>query len=179
MGETCDDDVFPVTCDLSCPAPFPSCPTGTTMPPPEVAPGVCKSFDLTDAASACVAGAETVDCQDFFDAEFGSNPNCASCLQQFDVDFVDLTGIYLCAQPLVSASCDGSTGCASACINAACEMCEETTCESTVISGECSAFVEAGNACITATSAANALCGQSSYPNFGAWLQGVGTHYCE
>jgi hypothetical protein len=178
MGETCDDFVFPVVCDMSCPAPFPSCPSGTTTPPPETAP-VCHSFDLSDAASACVAGAQTVDCQNFFSAEFSSNPNCANCLSQFDVDFVDLTGIYLCAEPLVSSACNGSTGCATDCINVACASCEETTCESTVISGECSSYVTAGNACIAATAAAEALCGQASYANFGAWLQGVGAQYCE
>jgi hypothetical protein len=179
LGETCDDDTFPVACDMTCPEPFPTCPPGTTEPAPEIAPGACHSFDLSDAAAACVAGAQTVDCQDFFDAEFETNPNCANCLSQFDVDFVDLTGIYLCAEPLVSASCNTSTGCATDCISVACGMCEETTCESSVITGECSSFVDAGNACVAATSAANALCGQASYPNFGAWLQGVGTQYCE
>jgi hypothetical protein len=148
------------------------------MPAPITA-AVCHSFDLSDAAAACVGGAQTVDCQDFFSAEFGTNPNCASCLEQFDVDFVDLTGIYLCAEPLVSASCDGSTGCATDCINTACASCEETTCESTVIGGECSTYVSAGDACINSTPAAASLCSASSYANFGAWLQGVGAQYCE
>jgi hypothetical protein len=149
------------------------------MPAPTVAPGACHSFDLTDAATACVAGAQTVDCQNFFSAEFGVNANCANCLTQFDVDFVDLTGIYLCAEPIVSASCDTFTGCASDCLNVACAACEETTCDSTAIAGECSSFVDSGNACIAASPAANALCAQSSYPNFGAWLAGVGAKYCE
>jgi hypothetical protein len=149
------------------------------MPAPVAAAGACHNFDLADAALACAGGAETVDCQDFFGAEFGTNPNCANCLEQFDIDFVDLTGIYLCAEPLVSASCDVSTGCATDCVSVACASCVETTCDSDAISGECSSYVTAGNACIAATAAANALCSQSSYANFGAWLQGVGAKYCE
>jgi hypothetical protein len=128
---------------------------------------------------ACVAGAQTVDCQNFFSAEFNVNSNCANCLSQFDVDFADLTGIYLCAEPILSATCDMSTGCTNDCINVACAACQETTCQSAASNGECSSFAAAGNACIAASPPATALCAQSSYPSFGAWLQGVGAKYCE
>jgi hypothetical protein len=178
MGETCDFYSYPVSCDMTCPAPFPSCPSGTTEAAPAMAP-VCHTFDLTDAATACAAGAQTLACQEYFSAESGTNPACASCLQQFDIDFANETGIYLCAEPFLSSSCNGSTGCATDCISLACAACSDPTCDGTVISGECSSYVTAGNTCIAASSAATALCGQASYPNFGAWLQGVGAHYCE
>jgi hypothetical protein len=180
LGETCDTFTYPVQCDMSCPAPFPSCPSGTNEAAP-VKAKVCHAFDVTDAQTACATGASTPTCQSFFTGEDYTNPACASCLRQFDVDFADVTGIYLCAEPFLSASCNGSTGCATDCINTACASCYYTmaSCDSTVISGECSSFVTAGNACIAASASASALCAQSSYANFGAWLAGVGAAYCE
>ena len=180
LGQTCDTNVSPVTCDQSCPSPYAGCAPGTTTPLPQSAPGACRAGDLTDAAMACAAGAQTAGCQAFFNGEFGVNPSCASCLQQFDVDFVTRDGIYLCAAPLVSASCNGQTGCANDCISTTCQQCagDPTACESTAIAGECSMLVNDGDTCVTGTTAANALCGQASYPNFGSWLSGVGKHYC-
>ncbi len=179
LGESCDLYMYPVSCDKTCPAPFPSCPSGTTEAAP-VSAAVCHSFDLTDAETACVGGADSFNCETFFYGEEGSNPGCASCLQQFDIDFAALSGIYLCAEPFLSAACDGSEGCASDCMNTACTGCPSPdTCDSTASSGECSSFVTAANACVAASASATALCAEASYANFGAWLAGVGAHYCE
>lgn len=144
-------------------------------------PGVCHSGDLQDAAAGCAAGAETAECQDFFDGEFGSNGNCANCLEQFDIDFVDLSGIYLCAAPFLSNTCNGETGCANDCASTVCETCsgDQTTCENTAIAGECNPLVQPANDCIAASAQATAQCAQASYPNFGAWLAGVGKAYCQ
>jgi hypothetical protein len=182
LMETCDIDTFPVVCDISCPSPYSGCGSGgTTLSPPQPAPGSCHSTDLTDAAMACAAGAETAECQNFFDGEFSSNPNCANCLEQFDIDFIDLTGIYSCAYPFLNPACEGSESCANDCANTVCETCssDQTACENAAIAGECSSFVNAANACIAGSSQATTLCAQNSYPNFGAWLAGVGKFYCE
>jgi hypothetical protein len=182
LSETCDTDVFPAVCDQSCPSPYGGCGSGgIVLSPPQPAPGACHATDLGDAATSCAGGAETAECQDFFNGEFSSNSNCASCLEQFDVDFVDLSGIYTCAFPFLSASCDSATSCANDCANSVCESCsgDQTACESGAIAGECSSFVAAANACIAASPQATALCAQASYANFGAWLGAVGLHYCK
>jgi hypothetical protein len=181
MSETCDTFVFPVTCDQSCPAPYAGCVPGLTMAAPQqFLPLPCKATDLADAASACAGGAQTVECQMFFNGEFGSNGSCAQCLEQFDIDFVDLTGIYTCAEPFLSSACNNSTGCANDCVTTVCQNCAEdqTTCEGTAVSGECATLAASGNACVAASMQAKSLCSSASYPNFGGWLAGVGAHYC-
>jgi hypothetical protein len=173
--------MFPVICDQSCPSAYQGCAPGLTMMAPQPFPNACHAADLSDAAVACAAGASTTECQAFFNGEEGSNFNCANCLQQFDFDFVDLTGIYTCAQPFLSTGCNGSTGCANDCATSVCEGCalDQATCEMTAVAGECSTLVKAANSCVTASMQANALCSSSAYPNFGAWLAAVGKHYCE
>ncbi len=179
LGESCDTYAYPRQCDSTCPSPYMSCPGGTTEATPATA-SVCHAFDITDAETACTGGASTFTCQSFFYAEDSTNPGCASCLRQFDVDWAELTGIYLCAQPFLSASCNGSTGCASDCLSKACSFCPSVaTCDMTAIAGECSSYVTAGNACVAASSSASSLCSSSGYANFGAWLAAVGAHYCE
>jgi hypothetical protein len=137
--------------------------------------------DLQDAAAGCAAGAQTADCENFFQGEFDSNENCGICLEQFDVDFIDLTGIYLCSEPFLTSACNGSTGCANTCATTACQECagDQLKCEASAITGECSTFVQAGNTCIANSMQASALCSATNYPNFGSWLAAVGAHYCE
>lgn len=180
MNETCDTEQFPVVCDQSCPAPYGGCGPGLTMAAPQPFPNACHPTDITDAAAACAAGAATVECEMFFNGEEGSNFNCAQCLQQFDFDFIDLTGVYTCAQPFLSPGCNGSTGCANDCATTVCEGCagDQTACETAAVNGECSTLATAANACVKASAQASALCAPASYPNFGAWLAAVGKHYC-
>jgi hypothetical protein len=179
-GLTCDDEVFPVVCDQSCPSPYAGCAPGLTQAPPLVAPpGACKASDLSDAATACAAGPESNDCQDFIDSEFNVNEPCGSCLDQFLFDFSTRTGIYLCAAALLSGACDVSAGCAQDCETQGCETCIEETCDATAQAGECSQFFGPADQCIASSMAATTLCASTSYANFGAWLQGVGAHYCK
>jgi hypothetical protein len=180
MGETCDTDQFPAICDQSCPAPYPGCAVGLTMAPPQPFPNACHAGDISDAAGACAGGANTTECEDFFGGEFETNENCANCLEQFDFDFIQLTGIYACAEPFLSASCNTSTGCANDCTSSVCDECagDQTACETAALDMTCATLATAANSCVAASMQANALCAQASYPNFGAWLGGVGTHYC-
>jgi hypothetical protein len=172
--------VFPVICDQSCPSPYAGCAPGLTQAPPQVAPpGACKAGDLSDAATACAAGPESNDCQDFIDSEFNVNEPCGTCLDQFLFDFSTRTGIYLCAAPFLSGSCDVSAGCAQDCETQGCSACVEETCDTTAQAGECSQFFGPADQCIASSMAATALCASASYANFGAWLQGVGAHYCK
>jgi len=180
-SKTCDTFVFPVVCDQTCPAPYAGCATGTTTSPPSVAHGACHPADLQDVAVACASGAQTAECQSFFNGEQGANPSCAQCLGQFDVDFVALSGIYLCAEPFLSPACNGSTACASDCAGTVCQQCsgDATACETAAVAGECATLVKAGNSCVAASASATALCAQASYPNFGGWIAAVGKHYCQ
>jgi hypothetical protein len=102
-----------------------------------------------------------------------------TCLDQFLFDFSTRTGIYLCAAPFLSGSCDVSAGCAQDCETQGCSACVEETCDTTAQAGECSQFFGPADQCIASSMAATALCASASYANFGAWLQGVGAHYCK
>ena len=177
-GLTCDVNQFPAVCDQSCPAPYPGCVPGTTEVPPQAAPGACKAVDLNDAAVGCAGGPFTNDCQSFLNGESQVNQPCASCLQQFQSEFSTDAGVYLCAAPFLNAGCDVESGCAQDCQTQGCQACVEETCDASAQAGECSPFFNAANKCIAQSAAATALCSPSSYPNFGAWLKGVGGHYC-
>ena len=181
LGETCDIYTYPYSCDQTCPSAYAGCPSGTTTATAQSLPDACGAGDLADAADACEGGAATTDCETFFQGEYYSNSKCAECLAQFDVDFVDLTGIYACASGFVSCTCNGDTGCAANCTGTVCEMCsgDQTTCETTAQSTVCASVIQSANSCIAASSEAEALCSQSSYANFGAWFAAVGQAYCQ
>src|SRR5260370_2169714 len=109
---------------MTCPGPSPFCPGSVATAIPPVQRGACGSVDLLNARSACGAGAHGAGCQAFFAFEQTQKPACAACLQQFDYDFQELTGLFVCAAPFVSASCDHSTGCVSDCVSSSCAMCD-------------------------------------------------------
>jgi hypothetical protein len=180
-GETCDTQVFPPACQ-TCPNTYQGCPGGTQTTTAQSFAGACSASDLADAAAACQGGAATPECQAFIDGEFNINPNCGECMNQFDTDFVNLTGIYACASGFLSCSCNVDTGCAANCSETVCQSCsEDPTCQSSADSttGVCGTQITSANSCITSDSQANTLCSSSNYANFGAWFAAVGQAYCQ
>jgi hypothetical protein len=143
---------------------------------------VCAASDLQQARAACAGGPTSTACMAFFAFEQAINPGCSSCLSPFDVAFTQLSGILRCAAPFVDASCNHTTGCILDCEAASCSQCPTTdvqTCQSNVLTNQCSSFVN-GAGCVAPTlfAGAAAFCNPSNYANFGRWLQGVGGHFC-
>jgi hypothetical protein len=168
----------------SCPSPYGGCPTGTTTPVPTNEPGACSSQDLSEAQAACAGGADTTGCTAFLQTLTSNGAQaCALCLQPFVVPFDQGTGIFLCAAPFVSASCNATTGCYTDCETQTCSACpasQSDTCAQEVATGSCSTYATAAASCATAAEAGpGAFCNPASYASFGAWLQGVGAFYCE
>jgi hypothetical protein len=186
QGSTCDVNVSPRVCQgaqTTCPAPYPSCPAGTTTPAPAVQTGVCTGQDLAEAQAACAGGANAAGCQAFLQTLKGNGAaKCEACLQPFVVPFAQGTGLFLCAAPFVSPSCNQATGCYSACETASCSKCtaaEAAQCETTAATGSCASYAQ-GLTCIQAALAGGgAFCNPAAYTGFGGWLKGVGGHYCQ
>lgn len=184
QGSTCDTAVMPRVCknmQTTCPATYPSCPSSVTTPIPPIA-HVCAASDLTNARSACSAGAHTTGCQQFIAFEQAQKPQCAACLTQFDYDFQELTGLLRCAAPFVSPSCDHATGCISDCVTKSCALCDSASiaqCQTDVRTGQCQQYFNQAQCIIGAFMGAGSFCSPQNYGgNYGAWLQGVGGHYC-
>jgi hypothetical protein len=182
---TCDVNVMPRVCtslQAQCPAPYSGCPAGLQNPVP-AKQAACSMADLTNASSACKGGAHTAGCMSFFQFENSQNPVCAKCLSLFDVDFTELTGVFTCAAPFVDATCNHATACAADCGNQSCSMCPDPAaadqCRSSVATAQCQVYVQPAQ-CVGAALMGPALfCNPSQYSNvFGAWLEGVGQHYC-
>ena len=167
----------------TCPSTYPGCPSGTVTPSPAVQPGVCTAQDLTEAQAACAGGADTTGCTAFLKTLTSNGAQaCSLCLQPFVVPFAQGTGIFLCAAPYLPASCNQATGCYTDCEKSTCSQCPASglaACQAQLATGSCSALTQ-GLTCVAAAEAgAGAFCNPTSYANFGAWLQGVGGHYCE
>jgi hypothetical protein len=184
MGSTCDSVVTPRVCanqQTTCPAPYPSCPANVTTVPPSVQ-HVCSTADLANARSACGTGAHGAGCVSFFNFESTQKPACATCLQQFDYDFQELTGILNCASPFVSSACDHVIGCITDCEDKSCAMCDPSAvaqCQSDVRMGQCATYFNQAQCVVAAFMGAGSFCNPANYMGqFGAWLQGVGGHYC-
>jgi hypothetical protein len=145
--------------------------------------GACTKSDLQNAAAACSGGANTIGCGQFFQFEFSSNPACASCLQPFDYDLSQNTGVFQCAAAYVDGTCNRNAACMLDCTQQSCGGCFDpmstAQCQSqvTAASGECATF---STQCVTqALGGSAAFCDPATYQgNFGAWLQGVGAQYC-
>jgi len=182
---TCNGGVSPPQCasqQMTCPSPYPGC-----AAPPEQIPSpvtACSTTDLQNAAAACAGGAQTVSCQNFFNFEFSQNPACGSCLQPFDYDFADQQGLFECVAPFVPTSCNQSDACDFDCTTQSCGSCQDQTsydtCRTNVGTGQCAMYQQAATKCEqTGYMGGGSFCNPAGYPNFGAWLQGVGAHYCD
>jgi hypothetical protein len=184
--ETCNTTASPRACTMqtmTCPAPFAGCSPGDSTPWPPVVRGACSATDLANARNACNSGAHTAACDSFFSFESTQKPACASCLTPFQFDFQQATAIFSCVAPFVSVSCDATTGCATECETKSCAMCptgSQQQCEQQVQNGQCSREFQAGVQCAgPALFGAASFCNPQNYGgNYGAWLQGVGGHYC-
>jgi hypothetical protein len=185
MGSTCDTAVTPRSCSnqqMTCPAPYPSCPGNVTLTPPPVQTGACAASDLQNAAAACTAGAHTAACSSFFQFEQQQKPTCAACLSTFDFDFNELTGILECASPFVSPSCDHTLGCINDCETKSCDQCPAGAvqqCENQVRNSQCGQYFQGAQCAFGALFGPASFCNPNNYQgNVGRWLQGVGGHYC-
>jgi hypothetical protein len=187
-ASTCDVSVTPRACvsqQMQCPVPYAGCDPMLQETIPVKQPMACSPADLQNAASACSAGAHSAGCNAFFQFEFNSNPFCAQCLQPFDYDFSEGSGIVECAAPYVDSTCNHNSACLIDCAGQSCSFCPDSTtttqCRSDVTqgTGQCSTYYQ-GLSCVTnALGGSASFCNPANYKvNFGAWLQGVGAQYC-
>ena len=97
--------------------------------------------------------------------------------------FPALAGLYRCAAPFVTASCNQTTGCAVDCTQDSCDECapaSETQCRQQVSNqgGQCFAYVQ-DTVCAANALQQGQLCSPFTYQgNFGRWLRAVGDHFC-
>jgi hypothetical protein len=182
QGSTCDTAVTPRVCknqQQTCPAPYASCPSNVTTPVLPVM-HVCSNNDLQQARAAC-GQANSVACKSFFSFESTVNPSCAKCLTPFDVPFNEGTGIFECTSPFVDSACNHDTGCLTDCETTSCAQCPAGTanqCRNDVQNNQCSQYVNNINCVFNALFGPASFCNPQNYSGFGAWLQGVGGHYC-
>jgi hypothetical protein len=187
VASTCDTLVLPRVCANQqnvCPAAYPNCAAGVTTAVTPSLQGLCDDVnDLDSIRAACAGGPDTGTCVAAFQVLAAANPACAACMAPFDVAFGQLTGLYTCAAPSVSNSCNHATGCATECQDTSCVACpagSEAQCRNQVnaVGGACRAFVNQ-TACVTPAVQPGGLCSPSTYAfNFGAWLRAVGDHFC-
>lgn len=185
-GSVCDTSATPRVCTAtnSCPAVYGGCAAGVTTVPPPTLQGLCDdAIDLDAIRDACAGGADTTACEDAFAVLATTNPNCATCLQPFDVPFTYGYGLWRCVSPQVNNACNHQTGCATQCATTSCDNCpssSEATCVNTVngTGGACRTFAVQSLACAAPRLAPGQLCSPASYANFGGWLRAVGDHFC-
>jgi hypothetical protein len=186
QGSTCNTLVSPRVCDNQqnvCPAAYNACPGGTTTPITPSLQNVCPGADLDALAAACAAGPDTVPCIAAFQVLQATNAACATCLVPFNEPFTQLTGLYRCAAPFVTAACNRSTGCASDCADTSCAQCvpaNRDQCKDQVNGngGQCLPFVQQ-TACVAPALLPGQLCSPATYgAQFGNWLRAVGDHFC-
>lgn len=181
-AQTCD--VTSRTCQTSttCPTTYPGCDPAVTTQAPTSSTS-CKTEDLSEVAAACAGGAHSAACQAFFTFEATNNAACGTCLAQFDFDVAEGEGVYRCVEPFVSPTCNHNTGCAVDCSTQSCASCSQSDqpgCESQVRTGQClSQYTQ--SLCIAAGfgAATGRFCNPTRYSDVGAWLAGVGGHYCQ
>lgn len=187
MMSTCDTLASPRVCknqQSTCPAPYGQCPGNVSTNPPPVAKGSCSALDLVDARAACSAGRNSLTCRQFWKFINQQKPGCGKCLSPFDYDFMELTGIYDCVAPYVGAQCNHSTACVNDCVTKSCAQCSMQAmpqCQTQVKqqNGQCLPYVQQTQCIGPALFGPAAFCSPQQYfGNYGAWLQGVGNHYC-
>lgn len=179
----CDGATNPRSCTTqqqTCPAPYGSCP-GSLSTPIEPVQHVCSANELQQASAACNQ-ADSASCQAFFSFEQQTNPGCASCLRPFDVSFLETTGIFNCVAPFVDASCNHTTACFDDCVAKSCAGCpagSSAQCKADVSNAQCNSFWQDISCAFDPMfGGAATFCNPQNYSSFGAWLQGVGGHYC-
>ncbi len=189
-GSTCNGSVTPRVCanqQSTCPASYPTCDPSVTEAPAPNAKGSCDPADLQDAQQACSQGAASPACNSFFDflASTNGKQACGQCLAPFHYTFQESRGIFTCVQPFASGPCNHRTGCAIDCADTSCSQCpsgSELQCENNVeaVGGQCRPFFNQTGCISGPLLGAAAFCNPATYPqrNYGAWLAGVGTHYC-
>lgn len=187
LSSQCDTLATPRVCrnqQSTCPATYPGCGAGvTTAAPADV--NVCSTVELANARAACAAGANGASCDAFFQFEQTSNPQCFACLSPFKVPFStsEFDGIFRCVAPFVSSTCNHNTGCATDCQTTSCTQCSTQAamdqCRFDVTRGQCASAFQQVTCIQSALVGAGAFCNPGNYNfNYGAWLQGVGGHYC-
>jgi hypothetical protein len=184
QGSTCDTAVAPRVCSSqqsTCPAAYTSCPGWVSTPVLPVQ-HVCATTDLTNARAACSGGAHTAACQSFLSFEQSTKPACAKCIMPFDYDFQEGSGLFECVAPYVGPACDYTTGCFTDCEAQSCAQCDAaslSTCQRTVRNGQCQAYFQQSQCVFNAFFSSASFCNPQNYGgNYGAWLEGVGGHYC-
>ena len=180
------------TCDLAapvrsctgpqCPAAYRGCPAPLMGPAP-VQQKVCSASDLMNAASACAGGPMTSPCAAFVQFEQQSNDPCAGCLQPFELDFADQTGVLTCVAPYVDAACNHESACVEDCLETACYGCADAAttdqCKTAAQTGACTTYMQADACAVQALAGPAAFCNPMTYQgNYGAWLLAVGAAYC-
>jgi hypothetical protein len=184
---TCDVAVSPRGCasqQMQCPGPYGGCPIDLQQSPPISQMGACSKTDLQNAAAACTGGAHTTACDNYFSFESSSNPPCSDCMQQFEYDFSEGTGLLTCVAPFVDSTCNHNSACFLDCTTTACSGCLDDVataqCQSQVLTGACSSYYQAEQCVVAAFAGKGAVCSPTTYKgNYGAWLQGVGGQYCQ
>jgi hypothetical protein len=177
----CNGLVTPRRCNdqqSTCPAPYPSCPSGTATPVKTAFQNVCTDSALAAIGTACSIGPSSQACLDALAAAGGS---CSSCLGAFLVPFEDRSGLWACAAASVDATCRRATGCAADCADTSCRQCSsasEDQCVALVNGGQCSTFFDGATTCTARALAAGQPCSPISYPDYGQWLRAVGDHFC-
>jgi hypothetical protein len=185
-GSTCNTLVDPRVCNNqqnTCPAPYGACPAGVTTAITPSLQNICSDIDLDALQAACAGGPDSASCTAAFAVLAATNAACEACLVPFDVQFTQLSGIYKCVAPFVTAACNRSTGCAIDCGNTSCTQCppaSEDQCRNQVNNngGQCNGFVQQ-TACIAPAVGPGDLCSPATYGgSFGGWLRAVGDHFC-
>ena len=184
-SETCDTLAVPRVCTgttSTCPATYGGCGSGVTTATLSVTSGACNSTDLANAAAACKTGEGSAPCQSFISIEPGINAACATCLTPFYYALNDGTGIFNCVSPYVSSTCNHNTGCIDDCENQSCDKCPSgsvQSCLTSVQTSQCATYWSKAGCVATALFGAANFCSPTTYGgNYGAWLAGVGGHYC-
>jgi hypothetical protein len=186
-GSTCATLGIPRVCanmQTTCPAAYPSCPAAITTPITPAHQALCDDVgDLDAIRVACGGGPNSATCVAAFQVLAATNPACSACLTPFDEPFNQLRGLYRCAAPFVSATCNHNTGCAVDCQDTSCTQCpaaSEDQCRNQVNggAGQCNTYVQK-TTCVAPELGPGDLCSPATYGgNFGAWLRGVGDHFC-
>jgi hypothetical protein len=149
--------------------------------------GLCDDAAELDALQAACSnangGATGPACIAAFQVLALNNAACATCLAPFDQPFAQLSGLYTCAAPSVSAQCRRATGCAVDCQNTSCSQCSAASQDQCVTQvngngGQCRQYVQQTN-CVLGSLGPGSLCSPATYAgDFGRWLRAVGDHFC-
>lgn len=185
QGSVCDVAQTPRVCsgNGTCPAAYPSCPNGVTTPVTPSLQNRCSSLDLDALQSACAAGPTSGTCVQAFQVIAITNAACATCMTPFNQPFTELGGLYRCAAPFVSATCNRASGCAVDCANTSCDGCpaaneDQCRAQANGNGGQCSTYVQQTN-CVAGALGPGQLCSPLTYAgSFGNWLRAVGAHFC-